>query len=88
MHKTVVNINIWEKYNSIILEELYNVLLNLSSDHGLLLINDENTYDNFINMMYNESDKTIIDYNLFPEYNIEKEKEHDYIYNQYIITDN
>ena len=51
-----------------------------------LVGNDENTYDNFINMMYNESDKTIIDYDLFPEYNIEKE--HDYIYNQYIITDN
>lgn len=86
MHKTVVNINIWEKYNAIILEELYNILLNLSKDHGLPLINDENTYDNFINMMYNESDKTIIDYNFFPEYNIEIED--NYIYDQYIITDN
>lgn len=84
MNKTVVNINIWEKYNYIILEELYNILLNLSSDHGLQLINDENTYDNFIIMMYNESDKTIIDYILFPEYNIEREDNS--TYDQYIIT--
>jgi hypothetical protein len=86
MNKNIVNINIWEKYNIIILEELYNILIDISKKHGLILFNSEDSFKNFIKMMYNESSKKIIDYNLFPEYNITIED--DNIYDEYLIVDN
>jgi hypothetical protein len=58
----------WFYYNKNALEKLYYSLLKLSESYGILLKDNEDTINYFIIMMYNESDKTIIDKNLFPEY--------------------
>jgi hypothetical protein len=81
----IKNINIWEKYNIIVLEHLYNKLIDIAQGCGITLFDDEYTYKNFIKMMYNESDKTVIDYDLFPEYDISRED--DSVYDKYIITE-
>lgn len=81
----IKNINIWEKYNIIALEHLYNKLIDIAQGRGITLFDNEYTYRNFIKMMYNESDKTVINYDLFPEYDISRED--DSIYEEYIISE-
>ena len=58
----------WFEINRNALEYLYYQLLNISSYHGIKLIVDEISKNNFINMMYNESNGDVIDEKLFPEF--------------------
>ena len=58
----------WFEINRNALEYLYYQLLNISSYHGIKLIVDEISKNNFINMMYNESNGNVIDEKLFPEF--------------------
>lgn len=58
----------WFEINRNALEYLYYQLANISSSHGIKIIIDEISKDNFINMMYNESNGDIIDEKLFPEF--------------------
>ena len=67
-NKKNFNFEIWFKKNGNALEKLYYSLLVLSKSYGILLKDNDNTLNNFILMMYYESDKTVIDENLFPEY--------------------
>jgi hypothetical protein len=62
------NFEIWLSKNRHALEKLYYSLISLSKSYGIILKDDNTTINNFIIMMYYESDKTIIDRNLFPEY--------------------
>ena len=67
--KTEMHINLWYKLNKNILQYLYNLLINLSKDrYKIKIIDNKNTYNNFIIMMYNESSKTTVDRELYPEF--------------------
>jgi hypothetical protein len=62
------NIEIWLNKNRNALKKLYYSLISLSKSYGIILNDDDTSINNFIIMMYYESDKTIIDKNLYPEY--------------------
>jgi hypothetical protein len=67
-HKKTYSYNEWFNCNKNALEKLYYYLLNLSKSYGIILKDNDETINNFILMMYEESNKTLIDKNLFPEY--------------------
>jgi hypothetical protein len=58
----------WFEINKNALEYLYYQLLEISSYHGIKIIVDEISKNNFISMMYNESNGDVIDEKLFPEF--------------------
>ena len=58
----------WYKNNKNVLNYLYNKLNDMSKSYGIILIDNNKTYNNFISMMYNESNKSIIDKELYPEF--------------------
>jgi len=67
-NKKEYNIEKWLDHNRNALEKMYYSLINLSKSYGNILKDNNNTINNFILMMYNESNKTLIDKNLFSEY--------------------
>lgn len=60
--------NRWLKINRNALEHLYYHLIDLSLSYGIKIIDSEETVDNFIYMMYNESSKRVINKELYPEF--------------------
>ena len=62
------NFDNWFKMNKNALEHLYNKLLIISERHGYKLYRDQNTMNDFIIMMYEESEKKVIDKDLYPEF--------------------
>jgi len=62
------NINNWYKTNCNILDELYYELIMISESYGIYIIDNDKSYNNFIDMMYKESNKTVINRIEFPEY--------------------
>lgn len=51
----------WSQMNKIILKHLYYKLFDICKSYGINMIDDQNTINNFLNMMYYESNKEIID---------------------------
>jgi hypothetical protein len=68
MNSTTHNINNWYKINNNVLDELYYELLMISESHGIHIIDNNKSYNDFIYMMYRESNKTVINRIEFPEY--------------------
>jgi hypothetical protein len=64
----MVEFSEWNYQNKHILRYLYAKLLILSNKHKIQIINSENTYNNFLKMMYHSSSKKILSRELFPEY--------------------
>ena len=62
------NINNWYKINNNVLDELYYELIFISKSYGIEIIDNDKSYNDFIYMMYKESDKTVINRNEFSEY--------------------
>ena len=62
------NFDLWYKMNENILTYLYYELMNISKSYSIILIDDNNSYNNFLTMMYNESSKELIDKNMYPEF--------------------
>ena len=62
------NFNNWFNINKIALEHLYNRLILISKKYGYKLYLDQNTMNDFIRMMYEESEKKVIDKDLYPEF--------------------
>jgi hypothetical protein len=60
--------NRWLKINRNALEHLYYHLIDLSLSYGIKIIDSEETVNNFIYMMYNESSKRVINKELYPEF--------------------
>jgi hypothetical protein len=60
--------NRWLKINRNALEHLYYHLIDLSLSYGIKIIDSEETVDNFIYMMYNESSKRVINKELYHEF--------------------
>ncbi len=60
--------NTWYIENKNVLSHLYIELIDISKRNGINIIENKNSYKNFLNMMYNESYKEIIDKDLFPEF--------------------
>jgi hypothetical protein len=58
----------WYNENLNALKELYFILLLISKYHGITLIENQYTINNFLKMMYYESSKDIITFEKFPEY--------------------
>jgi hypothetical protein len=74
----------WYKKNKNVLNYLYNKLNDMSNSYGIILNDNNKTYNNFISMMYNESTKSIINKELYPEF---YPKKYDcYGYQNYIIN--
>ena len=62
------NREMWFKKNQYALEKMYYNLLKISKDYGIILKDNNDTIYNFIYMIYNESNKSVINENLYPEY--------------------
>jgi hypothetical protein len=60
--------DVWYKINKNVLIHLYYKLIDISKCYNISIIDDDNSYDNFLEMMYNESSKTIIDKKLYSEF--------------------
>jgi hypothetical protein len=58
----------WLKKNRNVLNYLYDHLNNMAKLYGIYLIDNKKTYTNFLIMMYNESNKTVIRKEFFEEY--------------------
>lgn len=58
----------WYKINKNALEFLYMRLLIISNINGIKLKDDSTCINNFIIMMYNESNKELIDKDLHPDF--------------------
>ena len=56
------NIEIWVESNFIVLVHLFHKLIEISSNYKLNVINNQESFNNFLLMMYNESDKTSINH--------------------------
>ncbi len=63
----------WWEHNSDVLEILYYELIDISKRYGIKIINNQTTINSFIKMMYYESTKELIDYNMYPEFIIKRE---------------
>jgi len=59
--KSTTNLDIWYHYNEPALQYLYNYLINLSKNYGLNINNSTDSYSDFVNVMYNESNGYLID---------------------------
>jgi len=64
----MLDFNEWFNQNKYVLEYLYNRLCILSNKYKIHIIDTENTYNNFLEMMYHSSSKQVISRDLFPEY--------------------
>lgn len=58
----------WFEVNKYALKNIYDKLIELSKDCGIIIINNQNSINNYLRMMYNESNKDVINYELYPEY--------------------
>ena len=57
----------WYKQNKEALDYLFNDLINISKTYGIIIKENNESYNNYIKMMYYESNKEIIDKKLYPE---------------------
>lgn len=64
----MVEYSLWCKKNEVILEYLYYTLLNICHKNKFVINDNEKCYNYFLKMMYNQSNKIIIDKELFSEY--------------------
>jgi len=60
-------INYWYKKNKGVLNYLFYKLIEISKTNGITIKDTDNSFNNFIDMMYHQSDKEIIDKNMYPE---------------------
>lgn len=59
----------WFYKNQELLEFLYNILIDMSNKYGIKIIDNQHAVNDFITMMYNESDHNyILPKNLYPEF--------------------
>ena len=59
----------WFYKNQELLECLYNTLIHMSKSYGIKIIENQNSINDFITMMYNESGHYyILPRNLYPEF--------------------
>lgn len=61
------NINYWYTKNKNALDYLFSDLINISKTYGIIIQENNQSYNNYIKMMYYESNKEIIDKTLYPE---------------------
>jgi len=66
------NFDCWYSSNKSVLDVLYYKLIILSKSYGIIIKNNNNSYNNYLYMMYNESTKENIDRNLYTEYYYKK----------------
>lgn len=50
----------WYEINGNVLKDLYYKLFNISKSYGIILHDNKDTINNYLIMMYNESNKNII----------------------------
>jgi hypothetical protein len=62
------NFNLWYDINKNALNHLFSKLIEISKSYGIIIIENNVSYNNFIKMMYYESSKKVIDKNLYPEF--------------------
>jgi len=70
--------DLWYKKNKNALIHLYYILIDISKSYNIILIDDNNSYNNFLEMMYNESSKMVIDKILYPEFFYKKYNNNSY----------
>lgn len=58
----------WFEVNKYALKHIYYKLIDLCKGCNIIIINNQHTINNYLKMMYNESNKDIINYELYPEY--------------------
>ena len=61
------SINYWYSKNKNALDYLFSDLINISKTYGIIIKENNQSYNNYIRMMYYESNKEIIDKTLYPE---------------------
>jgi len=63
----MTSFDFWLKKNIFILDHLYFSLITVSKKAGIIIIDSEDVYENFLIMMYNESNQKIVDKDDFPD---------------------
>jgi hypothetical protein len=63
----MTSFDLWLKQNRFILDNLYYSLIAASKKAGIIIIQSDDVYENFLIMMYNESNKKIVDKDDFPD---------------------
>lgn len=64
----MTNFDNWYKINKNALKYLFIELKNICSSNGIYLNKNKNSFNNFLIMMYQESNKEIINKELYPEF--------------------
>ena len=62
------NFDEWYNINKGVLVYLYNKLFIISKNYDINLINNDETFENYLDMMYNLSNKKVIDKELYPHF--------------------
>ncbi len=62
------NFDTWYSINERALIYLYNKLFVISKNYDINLIDNENTFESYLNMMYNLSNKKLIDKEFHPHF--------------------
>jgi hypothetical protein len=62
------NFENWYKINMNVLIHLYYILIDISKSYNIVIIDNNNSYNFFLEMMYNESTKNVIDKIFYPEF--------------------
>lgn len=62
------NFDEWYNINKGALVYLYNKLFIISKNYDINLINNDNTFENYLDMMYNLSNKDLIDKEYYPHF--------------------
>jgi len=70
--------DLWYKMNENILMYLFYELIKISKKYNIHLLDDNNSYNNFLIMMYNESSKEVIDKNMYPNFFYKKYNKNGY----------
>ena len=58
----------WINININVLNHLYYKMIHVSKIHGIKIIQSQESFDNFVYMMYNECSRELISRELHPEY--------------------
>jgi hypothetical protein len=62
---TKVSYEKWSSVNTKALKYVHNTLIKICNYYGIQLINDKDSYNCYLKMMYNESSKVLLDPELY-----------------------
>ena len=65
---SIHNFDNWYNNNQPVLQYLYYYLIETSKKYGINIITTDEAYNDYVDMMFNESNGYIVDHNDYPEH--------------------